>query len=67
MFYRYTILSYYVQYTLKYAHLKIIHMLDQHLLSLRGIPNRFIAPDMLTEKQNLSGRYSNDIAKTELN
>jgi hypothetical protein len=64
MLYRYTILSYYVQYTLNYAHPKIIQMLDQRLLSLRGIPNRFIAPDMLTEKQNLSGRYDNEKLQT---
>jgi hypothetical protein len=53
----YARLTFYFQYTIKYAHPTIVELLNKRLVSMYGLSNHFIAPDMVTEKQNLKGRY----------
>jgi hypothetical protein len=53
----YSRLTLYVQHILAHAHESIRAALRHRLVSLSGNPNRHMGPDMVTEKQNLMGRY----------
>jgi hypothetical protein len=41
----------------KHAHQSIKDAVHTHLVSLKGAANHHIAPDLVTEKINLEGRY----------
>ena len=53
---KYSFLSIYSRFVVKYAHQSIKDVVQSCMVSLHGFANQYIGPDTITEKINLEGR-----------